>query len=377
MNIFISSLISGMAIERQVVQDAIDALGHRPVTAESFGAKPSSPQVACLSALRQSDAVVLILGPRYGAVQPSGLSATHEEFREAQATRRPVFVFVAPGDPEPQQADFVREVGPWVGGQFYESYTDATDLGRKVTRALHRYELAQASSPVNPQALVARAQSLLPRQERNDTESRLVVAIAAGPDQAVLRPAQLDARELLDAVGQRLLFSSNGLFPRERGIRHRITGTSLHFEQDTRRGEGSRLSLHTNGDLVLDIAMHRDGSAHAGFPMLIEEDVQHLLAECVATAVWCLDHIDPTQRLSHLALAAQVQGGAAMGWRTRQQHLASPNSFQGGHLFGHDETRDAPVTLPQPHFPRQALAVHSQQFVEDLVALFSRRWKGD
>ena len=46
--------------------------------AEDFGARPDSPQVACLTGLRQSDIVVLIVGEHYGAVQPSGQSATHE-----------------------------------------------------------------------------------------------------------------------------------------------------------------------------------------------------------------------------------------------------------------------------------------------------------
>jgi hypothetical protein len=265
-----------------------------------------------------------------------------------------------------------------VGGQFYESYIDATDLGRKVTRSLHRYELAQAASPPNPQALIARAQSLVPQEDRNGTESRLAVAIAAGPEQSVLRPAQLGAPVLLDAVEQRLLFASEGLFPREHGIRHRVTGLVVHFEQDTgQHGGPSRLSVHASGDLVLDLAMHREHSSTAGLPMLIEEDVKALLTHSLATLVWCLDHIDPTQRLSHLALAARVQGGGAMGWRTRQQQLASPKSFQAKHFLVPGTARDTPVMLLPPHFPRQALAVQSQQFVEDLMTLFSRRWNDD
>src|SRR3546814_12464509 len=84
MKIFISSLISGMEIERAATKRAIELLRHEAVMAEYFGAQVSSPQIACLTGLRQSDLVVLVLGTRYGVKQASGLSATHEEYREAR-----------------------------------------------------------------------------------------------------------------------------------------------------------------------------------------------------------------------------------------------------------------------------------------------------
>jgi hypothetical protein len=60
---------------------------------------------ACLQGLRGSELVVLILGERYGAVPPgSGLSATHEEYRDARGTK-PVVAFVQEGvTPEAEQA---------------------------------------------------------------------------------------------------------------------------------------------------------------------------------------------------------------------------------------------------------------------------------
>ncbi|WP_411201673.1 DUF4062 domain-containing protein [Kosakonia cowanii] len=69
MNIFISSLISGFEDKRDAVKKAIIVLGHKPVMAEDFGARSDSPQVTCLKGVRESDAVILILGSRYGAKQ--------------------------------------------------------------------------------------------------------------------------------------------------------------------------------------------------------------------------------------------------------------------------------------------------------------------
>ncbi|EKT4443992.1 TPA: DUF4062 domain-containing protein, partial [Stenotrophomonas maltophilia] len=48
MKVFISSLISGVEAERAAVKRAVERLGHAPIMAEDFGARPSSPQVACL-----------------------------------------------------------------------------------------------------------------------------------------------------------------------------------------------------------------------------------------------------------------------------------------------------------------------------------------
>ena len=98
MKIFVSSLILGMKSQRSQAREAIEALRHQPIMAEDFGARPSSPQVACLTGLRQSELIILILGARYGTPQESGLSATHEEYREARGNK-PVLVFVEQGTP--------------------------------------------------------------------------------------------------------------------------------------------------------------------------------------------------------------------------------------------------------------------------------------
>ncbi len=69
------------------------------IRSEDFGASPLSPQQACLAGVRESDMVILLLGARYGQKQESGLSPTHEEYREARDRQRPILVFVQ-GDVE-------------------------------------------------------------------------------------------------------------------------------------------------------------------------------------------------------------------------------------------------------------------------------------
>ena len=70
MKVFLSSVIEGFQAERNVAARAIRALGDEVVRAEDFGASSESPQVACLSAARKADLVVLLLGSRYGYPQP-------------------------------------------------------------------------------------------------------------------------------------------------------------------------------------------------------------------------------------------------------------------------------------------------------------------
>jgi hypothetical protein len=147
---------------RASARAAATTLGHEPVMAEDFGALPHSPQIACLDGVRQSAAVILILGARYGAKQRSGLSATHEEYREARE-RCPVLTFVQENiTPEPEQAALIQEVQAWTGGLIREGFSDHTDLQSKVTRALHRMEVATATAPFDAAEVLSRALASFP-----------------------------------------------------------------------------------------------------------------------------------------------------------------------------------------------------------------------
>src|ERR1700730_9419134 len=137
MKVFISSLITTMEPFRAAAREAVTQLGHQPVMAEDFGAQPSSPQIACLQGLRQSAVVVLILGAGYGAKQASGLSATHEEDREAK-NARPVIAFVQDGvSRDADQSALVSEVQAWDSGLFREGFSSPDRLRAQITRRLH------------------------------------------------------------------------------------------------------------------------------------------------------------------------------------------------------------------------------------------------
>ena len=88
--VFISSVIAEYTEHREAVAAAARAVNCEVIRSEDFNARPETPQQACIHALRMSDIVVFALGATYGKHQSSGLSATHEEWREAIEEQKPI-----------------------------------------------------------------------------------------------------------------------------------------------------------------------------------------------------------------------------------------------------------------------------------------------
>jgi hypothetical protein len=119
---------------------------------------------------------ILIIGERYGAKQSSGISATHEEFREAR-DRRPILAFFQEGvSHDTDQAAFVKEAGAWEKGLFREGFTTPEQLKAQITRRVHQWEVANAAGPIDDSDMLDRALKLLPksddRNNRGKTSSR-------------------------------------------------------------------------------------------------------------------------------------------------------------------------------------------------------------
>lgn len=79
--VFISSVMDGYAAFRDATAEGIRKAGADAVRAEDFPAAGHSPRNACLDGVQSADALVLILGERYGFVGPPGKAATEEEYR--------------------------------------------------------------------------------------------------------------------------------------------------------------------------------------------------------------------------------------------------------------------------------------------------------
>ncbi|QRM44621.1 DUF4062 domain-containing protein [Rhizobium sp. BG4] len=112
--IFISSTFTDLQAERRAVQDTVISMGDFPVQMESFPATDQKQMDFITPLIEECDYYILIIGGRYGTVDNSGLSFTHQEFRCAVERNIPVLVMIH-GKPEDIAA----------------GKSETTDLGRK------------------------------------------------------------------------------------------------------------------------------------------------------------------------------------------------------------------------------------------------------
>ncbi|MBA2920070.1 MULTISPECIES: DUF4062 domain-containing protein [Sphingomonas] len=368
MKVFISSLIGGMEDLRSAAVEAVQSLGHEAITAEQFSADDTSPRVACLSGVREANLVVLIMGARYGAPQqPTGLSATHEEYREAKGTR-PVLAFVQQGvEREPAQAAFVEEVEAWEDGRFRAAFSTRDQLRTEVTRAIHRRELALAAAPVDASEMLARALRLFPdvsNRNFHGSGSTLQVAIVGGPAQQILRPIEIERPELKSAIMQAALFGSAPIFDPAHGSSGEFVSDTLVLTQQ----HGNQVSVDERGSIQISSAV---GGGRDGMNVLLEEDIHERLIAALRFGGWLIDHIDASQRLTRVAVAARLTNTGYSAWRTRAEHLRSPGrvTYSGGF----DDTDKPAVHMQPPDIPRAALSYETSALADDLLALLRRQ----
>lgn len=368
MKVFLSSLISGFEELRDTADSGARTLGHGVIRAEDFGASPVSPQVACLAGVRDADVVVLILGSRYGEVQSSGLSATHEEYREARDTR-PVIVLIEEDiDPEPAQAAFIREVQGWERGHFTATFRGAADLRDKVIRALHDYALATESGPLDETELLDRAQQRVP-SSRNFSGTELAVSITGGPRRAVLRPAELEDPSLHRFLMAEALTGEDAVLSPTRGTDVSVGGNSVRLVQD--QGTAAVVLDEEGSLLIVEPAIER-GAWRTGIASIIEEDIQEQLTRILRFSGRVLDHIDAAQRLSHVAIVVAMRGAGHMPWRTRAEQQRSPNAA----TMSMRASEHVAITLSPPVRRRAALLHDTQRLGEDFTVRLRREVNG-
>jgi hypothetical protein len=371
LKVFLSSVISGMEEYRAAARGAAETLGHTVTAAENFGASPLSPQQVCLGAVRDADVVVLLLGARYGASQRSGLSPTHEEYREARGTK-PVLAFVQNGvSREPDQQRFVEDVSAWEGSGYRESFDTPESLAVAVTRALHNWELSQQAGPVNEEELVARTAGLLPTLSNHAAAVLLLhVVVAGAPVQQVLRPSALDDSKLRRDMQREAVYGDHPVFDPQRGVQAPVVrGTTLVIGQ-----AHAQITLDEQGNVRVSRPARASGEGarpmSGGIASLIEEDVRDRVADGIRYAGWLLDQIDPANRLHQVALACRLAPVAYLPWRTRAEAAASPHAASMS-LFGVETADSPPVVLP-----RAALLFEGARLADDITVQLRRQVAG-
>lgn len=368
MKIFVSSVMTGFENYRDAAFAAIHSLDHEIIRAEDFPASTIPSRVACLQGVREADLVVLILGERYGwSETQSGLSPTHEEFREA-VTEGKVIPFVQSDvTREEAQQRFVEEVENYDTGMHRgQTFRTPEDLRTEVTRAISRHQLSAATTPVDVGALVEKARTLVPAEERGIvrmTGPLLHLAVVGGPTQTVLRPSEIEKQELADGIIADLSAPA-GYFSYRRRTEPRLEHGALVIEQEN----GAALRIDEAGALLLSVPIE-EASGH--LKPLIEEHVGAAIGKGLAFADRMLEKIDRTQRLTRIVMAADIATSGVFGWRTTSQQAANPDSMQ----VSMERSGGGPVMLNPPDRTRMALRAERARLTEDLLALLRRRYR--
>lgn len=148
--IFISSIIEGYEDQRDTAEKTVNNLRNDlnldlrviRLDPKSTPSLDSSSQQACLDGVNSCD-IYLGIYPRnrYGwDKSPIGISPTHEEYREARNKEKIILVFVEKlkeGELEDSnQKEFLREVGDYISGSFWNEFSDLRELEHKVYRSL-------------------------------------------------------------------------------------------------------------------------------------------------------------------------------------------------------------------------------------------------
>jgi hypothetical protein len=157
--VFICGTYFDLSADRGAILDAVQRLQLHLHSMEFFGARPERPIETCLSEVRESDVLVVVVGHRYGTLVPElEISYSEAEYEEGYRLNKPCLVYIrddVPTDPKLLEQDprKIELLGKW-RARLEERHTPAhfrevdklavqvaVDLGRTIRR------LEEASAP--------------------------------------------------------------------------------------------------------------------------------------------------------------------------------------------------------------------------------------
>lgn len=159
LQVFISSTFVDLKEERQALVQAVLQAGHIPAGMELFIAGDRTQWEVIKEWIGLSDVLVLLLGSRYGSVEPeTGLSYTHLEYLHAESLNKPTIGIVLSDE---YCARKLQSGGPWFPETGLEQY-----------QAFKTHVMSKICSPVNDlkDITLETVKSLYPLGLRKDLE---------------------------------------------------------------------------------------------------------------------------------------------------------------------------------------------------------------
>ena len=362
MKVFLSSVVRGLETYRDAASRAAHALRHEIKRAEDFAASAATPQQACLAGVRWADVVILLLGTRYGDRQPSGTCRQPtRNIAKRENAARCSYLYNRTSISSRSSKYSRAKYKTGLPATLPPTFSTPEEFRDQVTAALRDLELSRAVGPVDESEMLNRARALLPN-DRQSLGARLILVVAGGPRQQVVRPRDLESQELEEFITREALFGSYRIFDRRRGTRCEIRDEQLAIDQDK-----NSVLLDQLGTIRLVLSLEPQDDQRVGLAgVAIQEDVEEYLQKALKFAGSLLDHVDALRRISDIVIVAALQG--ALTWRTRAEHQRSPNSYSV-----RLSTDAAVVQLTPARRHRAALIQDTGTLAEDLTVLLGRR----
>jgi Domain of unknown function (DUF4062) len=337
-DVFISSIQSGFAAVRAAARAGVENFGHRAVMAETTGAAAASPQRALLDRVAAADIFLLLVGPRYGARQASGLSATEEEFEEARRRGKLILVLRQDGELEAEQEEFLRRVtGGWEEGILYDRFHDANDVGLAVVRALRNLEERGARAELEP-AAIACAQELATGARREGYGhggacARVVLVPLLG--QRLLDAVALDDAALPDELAGSARVAR--LVSQSQAIDTRVTAAGVTLTVGERHSSGLTISIGANGEIVAEASVAGDDQ-NFGSMRVVPERLEQAIRSAIAFSESVWQRVDARGEVQEVAVTVAIPGAQHRSWGQGR----GGSSISMGGMFSMPETAIAP-----------------------------------
>lgn len=334
---------------RAAARQTVISMQQDPVMAEDFGAQPTTPQDACLEGVRASDLYVGIFGNRYGYEAKSTLSATEEEFQEAERLGKPILCFVQEGDKEPKQEQFLQRIKNFDEGYQVSFFTNAEDLKLKLVLAISQ-ELLRTERPSTDIAMA------IAHMERHQWGSHLrpqhstAVGIVTFPTN--LHDDYMSVLELSKTVYQERLqqaaqFGSTTVLRKDLGVKVELGNNHVRLLQGERYGEAvARLAVFTNGTLEFTQSLDRGRSFDlAAIHVINEDEVSRTLENFFSFAYWFYKDSASKTRNSHFYTGVSLAGIQHQAFGRRPSHPVNSMTVPSHHLDDPLHIPDKPKTV--------------------------------
>ena len=190
LTVFISSVMAGMAAEREAVCVAVESIGGKVSMFELLGGRDDHAETAYLAGVQSSDIYVGVLGARYGTPDRTGYAPTHAEYNEAIKAGLRISVWATTGEMDGRQRDFLNEVRTF---HTTGSYSNPDEL----SEALQRRLIEVAAADHSPWCKVGHV--LFRARRYSDDGTRIVVEASIRNDDIV---AELERLRLGDWHGR-------------------------------------------------------------------------------------------------------------------------------------------------------------------------------